>query len=196
VIPDFVELRKELELEARLYLHSKGRSDGLFAQMRSRTQHEGKKHSFTQIGVGVVESDYKEFAEKIELTVEETTQLVGDKLRQKLDEIATGMQTQMSKHFFQTFEEQTSKVGNSIDAKGEPFSQELFLAMIEKTEMDFDENKKPRQTLVMHPDMAEKLIPIGEAWEKDPEFQKRHAEILSRKYEDFRARESSRKLVS
>jgi hypothetical protein len=40
------------------------------------------------------------------------------------------------------------KVGNSIDAGGNPLSQEIYLEMLGKMEMEFEENGEPAFTFV------------------------------------------------
>lgn len=196
MIPDFADLRQELEAEAALYIHIQKRADPLLRQIRSLTQHEGEMHSYVQRGKGLKESGYSAFQHELQFNVDEILSLRDDHRTAKLDEIAKSLRDQMAGSLFSEIQSECDSVGNSVDANGQPLSKELFLEMIRKTETDFDDQKRPNQTLVLHPDMAEKWLPEAKKWEEDPAFVKEHSSILAEKYEAFRERESCRKLVS
>jgi hypothetical protein len=94
--------------------------------------------------------------------------------------------------------EATERVGNKVDAGGQPFSAELYFQMLETVQIDFDELGRPDisgRRMVMHPDQAERVRALMEQWEKDESFQQRYRDIMLKKREDWRDRESNRKLV-
>ena len=94
--------------------------------------------------------------------------------------------------------EATARVGNQVDAGGAPFSADLYFEMLEKLQIDFDDLGEPDTggaRLVMHPDMAERVIPLMKAWEADETFQQRYRDLMLRKRDEWRDRESNRKLV-
>ena len=68
-------------------------------------------------------------------------------------------------------------------------SQELALEMLERVEW------APKSVLLTHPVMAEALGKQWQEWEKDRDFMKRYNEVMTRKREQWRDRESHRKLV-
>ncbi len=74
-------------------------------------------------------------------------------------------------------------------AGGKPLSQELALQMFEKVEWT------PGSVFLAHPTMAEAMSKQWQEWEKDREFMKKFNAIMSRKKEEWRDRESHRKLV-
>jgi len=64
--------------------------------------------------------------------------------------------------------------------------------------MDFDPQTgkpDPEAVYIAHPDTAEWMHRLWQEWEKDGDFMKRVAEIRAKKYEEWRDRESRRKLV-
>ena len=68
--------------------------------------------------------------------------------------------------------------------------------MLEKIHIDFDKNGQPRMpNMVIHPDTLERIRPKLAEWEADPAIKKRRIEILAKKKEEWRDRESNRKLV-
>lgn len=82
--------------------------------------------------------------------------------------------------------------GTAIDARGEPFSHEFYLKMLQAIDIDFDENGKPElPTAVVSPAMAEAIqkLPPPTA-----EQQKRQDEIIESKRQEFNARQRHRQL--
>jgi hypothetical protein len=161
----------------------------------SITQHEGWMHSYEQPGLGIVDEGLKEYKIPIEVRYDEVPDLVGDRLLAKVDAIAGELARQTSKEGFRKLEEELSKVGNAVDAGGRPVSQEVLLEMLEKMEMSFDDAGNPDITFIVHPVVGEVLRSRMEEWHQDVEFRKRHDELISRKREAWRDRESNRKLV-
>ena len=94
--------------------------------------------------------------------------------------------------------EATERIGNQIDAGGQPFSAELYFKMLETVQINFDSQGRPDISsthLVMHPDQAARVEPLLAQWEADESFQRRYREIMVKKREEWRDRESNRKLV-
>jgi hypothetical protein len=84
----------------------------------------------------------------------------------------------------------------AIDAKGGKFSFDLFLEVLAKMQLEFDERGKwIPPTLVMNPKMAAAVKEEALQWEKDPVYMDRLRRLLARKHEEWRERESRRKLV-
>jgi hypothetical protein len=94
--------------------------------------------------------------------------------------------------FFQQLSDVCDAAGQTISAEGRPLSHDLLLDLIEGVEIDFSEDGEPRMpTLVMHPDMAEKLRALPPP---TPEQEARHRDIVERKLEEYRARGRTRRL--
>lgn len=94
--------------------------------------------------------------------------------------------------------EATERVGNRIDAGGQPFSADLYFKMLETVHIDFDSYGRPDTSgvhLVMHPDQSEHVQLLMTKWQADESFQSRYREIMLKKREEWRDRESNRKLV-
>lgn len=81
--------------------------------------------------------------------------------------------------------------GQVVDGRGRPFSYDLFLELIEKIEISFNDDGTPNMpTLVIHPDMRKVL----EANAPSEQQQKQMEELISRKRDDFFAKKRTRKL--
>lgn len=83
------------------------------------------------------------------------------------------------------------EAGQDIDAQGQPLSMGLLLKALEKIEIDFDADGKPKMpTLVVHPEMAKKLAETPPT----PEEEKQLEALIERKRQEFYARRRVRKL--
>lgn len=196
MLPDFPKTKLEISelLNTRVRLKIKALSP--FAALpRTFTQHEGNVLSYPQEGSGRVTHGFESFGGTRMLQIDEIPKLVGEKLLQKIDWIAEEIAKQFTQHGFRVLDKAAEQTGNRIDANGKPFDKEMFLQMLESVEMTFDESGKPELVLLMHPDMAKVVQELGPSWEQDPVFKKRHSEVLMVKREEWRDRESNRKLV-
>ena len=132
------------------------------------------------------------------MTVEisEVPSLTPDKIREKLDKIADEMARQMSQNMFAEISRVTKEVGNEVNAEGQPLTQGLFLKMLEKMDMDFDDNGNWNPpTIIMHPDLWEAKKNELKSWETDEVFLTKQKLIIEKKKEEWHDRENHRKLV-
>lgn len=110
-------------------------------------------------------------------------------LQMKLLEAADEYAEQLAKMLFGSIDKVTTATGNTIDAKGGPFTFEMFYEMLDMVEWRLDENDELSiPSIVMHPDMVPKLP-------KQTAQQMRMVEELkARKLEELLARRRSRRL--
>jgi hypothetical protein len=190
MLPDFPSLRKTLDDAAFLRIHASTREQWpILKSIRGITQHEGVDHSFRQEGFGTIVQGSEMHQVRVEIKLAEVPHLVGDNLARKLDEIAADMARQASVQFYSRLAEDSEKVGNAFNAGGKPISQELALQMLERVEWT------PQSVFLAHPTTAEAMGKQWREWEKDRAFMKKYNELMSRKKEEWRDRESNRKLV-
>src|SRR5882762_5250952 len=113
-----------------------------------------------------------------------------------LNAAAEDMARQSETMLFQRLDESVRESGNILDCAGRPFAPAVLLESLDKMWIDFDENGKPEMpTIVLHPDLFNSIKDRLPEWEADPEFRAKHQEIIARKKEEWRDRESNRKLV-
>jgi len=92
---------------------------------------------------------------------------------------------------FGRINEITENAGQVIDAGGRPFSGALFLELLEKIQIDFDDNGKPRMpTLIVSPEMAERLAQNPPT----PDEMRQFDALIEKKRKEFYARRRVRKL--
>ena len=115
---------------------------------------------------------------------------------QKLDDAAQEIAKQHMQLLFTTVTESSNRVGTTFDAGGRPFHMSMFLDALEGMQVDFDDDGRPKlPTIVMHPDQLKVIGPKLAEWEKDSALHARWEHVLAKKKDEWRDRESRRKLV-
>jgi hypothetical protein len=197
MLPDFP---KEKALIAKFwneYLAHKHREFlGFFATIPSFAVHEGDRWNIERTDGTQSEQLYEEVSSRFTINVDEVPNLTPEKIREKLDAVAADAARQMTQTIVREIQDVTDKVGNTVNAKGQPLTKELFLEMIERMDAEFDPNGiwiPP--SIVMHPDVWKANEKKFKEWEKDKEFASKQSEIINKKREEWYAREALRKLV-
>lgn len=164
----------------------------------SVTQHEGTVHSYEQQtpeGPRTIVEGFEEATVPIEVKIEDIPNLVGEKLIQRIDALAGEMAGQISQIAFRTLDKVTREAGTSVNAGGPP-TKELWLKVFSEMDIGFDSGtKKPDLVFIAHPSMVATMQKLWADWKEDAEFIRQYDEILARKFEAWRDRESRRKLV-
>jgi hypothetical protein len=200
MLPDFPKLRHELNGYLMLRIHALIREiEPVVAEIGGVTQHEGDTMAYDQVmgdGVRTVTEGFREGRTEISTRFEDVPSLTGDKLDAKLRGIAEDMARQQADALRQTIETATREAGNAVDAGGAPISKELYLQTMERIEMNFDpKTGRPELVFWGHPKMAEVMQRSWQEWSQDRNFMRAYKDLLTRKHEDWRDRESRRKLV-
>ena len=200
MLPDFPKFRYEFAEYVMLKIHALLRQkEPILADIGGTTQHEGDIMAYDQLtadGVRIVTEGFQEGHAEFLTRYEDVPALTGEKLDAKLDGIAEDIARQLAESLRQTLNTATREAGTAVDARGAPFSKELYLQGMERIEMSFDpKTRRPELVFWGHPKMAEAMQNSWQEWSQDREFMRKYKDLLSRKYEDWRDRESRRKLV-
>ncbi|UJR86705.1 hypothetical protein [Sandaracinus amylolyticus] len=106
-------------------------------------------------------------------------------------ELASGYVEQMSKQFFASADKVVGVTGLEFDARGKPLSWDLVNDMLERMDIDFDENGAPKlPSLVVNPQVAREF----ENQAMTQEQSARHAQIIQAKKEQYDAAKRSRRI--
>jgi hypothetical protein len=96
---------------------------------------------------------------------------------------------EQKKYMFEVISQTTEAVGNAIDAKGRNI-WDVYVEMIETTQMTFDAEGNHNYQIVMHPETAKKL----RANPPTPEQSKRIQEAIEAKRREYYERKPTRRL--
>lgn len=110
--------------------------------------------------------------------------------------IAEEIKKQKSEMVFKKLNEITEATGNVVKGNGGPPTPELLLQVLEKMDIDFDEEGNPHMpSLVVSPDMHNAIQAKLPEWDKDESIKERQKELIEKKRKEWHDREGNRKLV-
>jgi hypothetical protein len=167
----------------------------IIGAIKGFTQHEGLGFTITDVEGRITENGFQQIATEIKVGFDEIPELIGQRLWEKVTKIGEELTSKTAQMLYRTIGEAAERVGNTVNAGGAPPTPELLLEMFEKVDMSFDQEGKPTNTFVLHPDAVPALKAVAETIESDPILNARHEDILRRKRAAFAVRESNRTLV-
>jgi hypothetical protein len=108
-----------------------------------------------------------------------------------LDELAQSQIKAVASQFFKGLTEITDATGMTVNGKGKPFSYDMYVDLLDKLGVDFDDKGEPIfPTLVVPPQLLDRLKNL----KPTPEQLKRRNEIIERKRAEFNAKKRFRRL--
>lgn len=114
----------------------------------------------------------------------------------KIDEIASQMAAQQLDKIFTILNDVTNRTGRVFQVDGGITAKSLN-DMLEHMDIQFDQTGAPcLPSLICHPDVSQELAGRKDEIESDLVEKERKETILERKKEEFRAKQSNRRLVS
>ena len=197
MLPDLPELKNDLQRIFDKYLRRQVNARmGVFDNSAKHIIHEGERMRIIRADGSVEESDMKLSSAEMTIKTDELATLTIKDRMDRLNGMAEDMARQISEHLFGSLFETLDKAGQSVDAKGKPFDIGALFDALEAIELEFDESGKHHDIqLVIPPAMAERVQAVFKQMDADPELQRRHEEIINRKFGEWRDREAARKLV-
>jgi len=200
MLPDFVRVKKRNERQLLRWLEEQiPELTPLVKGVQRFRQHEGR------LG-GIVRSDesegilnYPPAEFQLEVSREDIRSGDIERIKVKVLDLAKRMGEHQVKEMLKVVGEAADATGNVVNAAGGELTKEHFLDLFRRIQMDFDPvtlQPLPGWMFVMHPDLAQKIVPKVKAWEQDPTFKAEYEEIIQHNREEWRAREANRKLVS
>ena len=190
MIPDFPSQKSKLLELWTEYLRYKQRERlGYLATAPHYTHHEGDQWSTKGEDGTIARSDYESIEAEFSVHVNEIPGLTTEEIARKFDGIAEELARQMSTKVLEDIQQAATRVGNAGNRR---LTKDAFLEALEHLLLSFDKHGNPsRPTLLIPPELAEEVS----TWEQDPDFEHRYSQIIERKREEWRDRESYRKLV-
>lgn len=197
MMPDFVNVKQHLKKQLFRYMEQKlHKGDPLLSMIQRRTQMEGDKYAI-QSENGVMRKDgFEKFESEFFTKEEEIIEKGIVVFFERINEAANSMLKQTGGMMFRKMQEATERTGNVIDGGGNPLTPDLLLNIMDKVEMDFDDEGNPKNmAFVMSPDMWSRYKDKIEKWDKEPEVIAKRERMYEKKRREWLDRESNRKLV-
>ncbi len=197
MLPDFpatkTELKKAVTERLRRWVHGEST---LLSTVRHFMVHEGDSFTIQRSDGTIEKSPYQEAAVEITIDKADIATFTPQALVEKIDKMAREMAEKTSKMMIERLHHISEEEGQVVDARGKPLSPDLLLEALERMDIDFDKNGKPSGLhMLVGPELWARVQAKAAEWEADPEFQRRRIEMLARKREAWRDRQSRRKLA-
>ena len=197
MLPDFPKVKDKLALMLYYEFNQDLSSHlGPIANVPVSLVFEGNKTMLIREDGSVEETEAKKATAKLQVVLSEFENMDDEIVSNKINEVAEEIAGQQAKSFYEVVDKAAEEVGNVVSADGKPFSMDMFFEMLEKIDVDFDENGDPIGLMVaMSPELFRSAAKVLEQAENNPEMNKRFDAIMERKREEWRVRENNRKLV-
>jgi hypothetical protein len=195
VLPDYPDLKAVFEARFSRFVNRRVQEKlgPTFRSMRKQQIFEGHRSSIRRASGSQDTSPFEETKVGLQFKFEEIPHLSVEDVLCRLDQMAEEMAGEIGRQLFASMNATLDKHGQSVDAGGQPPSADLILKMLEGLDMSFEDGK-PGIQLVHHPSMTEKFQAASADLMNDPEKSRRYRELMDRKWEEWRARESDRSL--
>lgn len=197
MFPDFPNLKNKLQkVHTDMMRRQSLTYMGPLSGVRQVMIFEGDKSVIVREDGSIEESEFEQIRAKIEIDLKEVEGMTPDIILRKYAAAIEEIAKQQCRTFYKRIDEAASKVGNVFDAGGKPFCIDHFFETFERLDIDFDEEGKPKMPMIIvGEDIFKSVAGVISKSEANPEHKKRFAEIMERKREEWRVRESNRKLV-
>jgi len=197
MLPDFPTQKEQLLRLLTDYHERRHQAHlGFLASIPAYRNHEGDQWSLKRADGTSDDIEYQSIEATLTLHRSEIPSMTWEDLQKKIDTVAEEMARQQSAKAFEDIRKAVDEVGNTISAEGGPVTKELFLEMLRRMWVDFDASREPiLPAIVMHPNAWEAHGATMQSWGEDPDFTAQHRAIITQKREEWRVRESHRKLV-
>ena len=197
MLPDFIKVKDKLQKMHAYQMEQAYLSHmGPLANVPVSMIFEGNKTVAVREDGSVEERNLEEVTAELEVRLEEVEKMSPDTAAGKIYGVTEEMVGKLKTSFFNEIGRSAEEVGNVVSAGGELFSIDMYFEMLEKIEIDFDEAGNPGQIICpVNPKLWTSVAKAILKAKGNPEADRRYQAIMERKREEWRARESNRKLV-
>lgn len=153
---------------------------------------EGNKTVTIYEDGSVSKTDPKDIDVKLAAKSADVETMTHEMVLEIIDRLAKKIAEEQKKLFYEEIGRSAAEVGNVISGDGNSLTIDMLYQMLEKIPRDFDERGNPTELRVaVSPSLFSSIANIISQAEADPRF---HA-LIEQKKEEWRVRESNRKLV-
>lgn len=196
MLPDYPKVKRKIEEDINTFLQNLAREDPLLMLIKEEQQFEGNRMSLRTESGKLDQSYYKEIGGEYKIKREDVIIKGPMAYIENIKKMAEDIKRQKAKLLFDEIKESVDKTGNIVNGKGQPFTFELLMQVLEKVWVDFNEKGNPiMPAIVVPPESGVKLKQKLTEWEANPKYKKRFDEIIEKKRKQWHDRESNRKLV-
>lgn len=196
MLPDFPEIKNKWSTRFYNSITQRIRQVPILAQVSRITHFEGDGMKTTDVEGRTESSEYDTMSGMFEISRKDLIDQGPACLNGEIDRIVQKLADQQISAMLERVRESTRRTGNLVSTGGQGFDSEHFLSLLEKIEIDFDDDGRHNTlSFVVPPGLQNQLQAKMGEWMKDASFRNKHDEIISKKRQEWNDRESNRKLV-
>ena len=197
MLPDFLSVKKKRARKfLRFVVNEQHRRTPLLRSLPTIRQHEGRQLTYNTVQGDQVDLSYSRIGADLQIGVDELPLMRNDDYWAKARRMGKDLAEAQMRQFFSVVDQNCEKAGTEIDGSGQPMNAELILKAWSKTDIDFDDEHRPRwPKFVVNPAQAEGLNSILMEALEDSSFRRRLEDLVTEKWMEWCDRESNRKLV-
>jgi len=191
----FPKLETEIDDAFVAFVSNSAGQNSVVGQIRSHRLFEGSGSSIVRENELREETEFHSFSS--ELKIDTKVILYGrlSDLIETFRPLAMQMASEKERMLFEVMRNATEKTGNIVSAEGKPISIEKIFEVLEKIQIEFDQNGQPRMpTMVVGSEIAAQIEKMMDDSTAD-DHQKRFDNLIQRKKAEWLAREADRTLV-
>jgi len=199
MLPDFPNVKKSI-LKKLIIPYVKTRRAsylGVLNQMHGRTIHEGNNSLMIRSDGSEDIMNPKTMSGSYSYNNSNIKNMTPEDVFKKMDNMAEEFSIKMSDNVIDKVGTACEETGNVLNLNNQKFSVIHFFELLEKIEIDFDDDNNPIWPSFLIGKNVDPVI-ITKELEKiqnDKTLRKRFDEIMNKKREEYNARESNRELV-
>ena len=193
MLPDFLKTKEKLKgMITSERKKAQLRHMGPFAEIPQSNLIEGNKVLYIDEDGSSEEVTMEKAEVKIEIKLDEIEEMTHERVINKIDTMERDMAKKISNSAYELMSEAAKEAGNVISSAGKPISVCLLLEMIQDMHLSFDEEGQASGlTFAGNPKLSPSLEEVILQFKTDPRYRK----LMEQKREEWRVRESRRKLV-
>lgn len=195
MLPDFSETKRLFSRFFRTYMRQRIREVSPYSVMQTRYLHEGRAMKITRADQSESTSGMEQLSAQLEIKFDEIKDLTLQKAIDKYNALILDI-VQKQTHFIR--ERMSSEIPESqtLDVKGRRIDAQLIIDMLEKMQIEFYPDGTPHEIFVDGPLFtSDRMAAVDKEFESNPELKRKFDEMIEQKKEEWRARETDRKLV-
>lgn len=197
MLPDLKAVKRELQ---RVHIEQVAalahQRLGVFAVIPRHVIHEGDGMLTRRADGTVEESGFMHAQAETSISIDAVPMMTPEQRAAVLDGLAEQMARALSTGLYSSLDQTLRDSGQVVEARGEKFGPETIFAMLEKVEIEFDQDGAMKNMCLTAGPSAKPVIESAfRQIQNTPELLERYELILAKKRERWRDREASRKLV-
>lgn len=195
-LPHFRAAVKEFEEAFEQVLQRTASGMGVFSMIRSHIIHEGRTHRIVRGGAENEDIEMRAATAQLLQRWEDIEKFQVEDALKVVRSLAEQFDRSKTEHLIETFKRVTARTGQIIDGGGRPLDAETVLKALDTVQQDFPDGPGTSEmVMLVDPSMMPGIKKLENEMMGSRELKKKHAEVMSRKYEQFRDREMDRNLA-